>query len=271
MELRLRLTRRRVVLAAVLLGLVSAGVAYATIPDASGVYTACRLNATGTIRLIDPSLPATSPLGHCVSLETPFTFSQKGPKGDPGAAGPAGAKGDPGEKGDRGLQGIQGIQGPKGDKGDKGDPGGSLVGSECSTAGGATGTVRMTVVPSGAISFTCVGLHGGDCIAPVHSNGLGQTYALGCLDEPGVPGDGSTYTRAMAFAAARAWDPSSPFPIAEGTCFDGRNTANIVGQQKESGEIAVWAWSGSTAGHVRLSDPTTQDGICPTATDPTWN
>ena len=36
--------------------LVAAGVAYATIPDANGVYTACRLKATGTIRLIDPSL-----------------------------------------------------------------------------------------------------------------------------------------------------------------------------------------------------------------------
>src|SRR5207248_5644801 len=35
---------------------VAGGIAYAAIPDSAGVYTACKLNATGTIRLIDPSL-----------------------------------------------------------------------------------------------------------------------------------------------------------------------------------------------------------------------
>ncbi|MFY9577862.1 MAG: hypothetical protein WAQ33_00920 [Gaiellaceae bacterium] len=39
---------------------LAGGVAYATIPDGNGLYTACKLNATGTIRLIDPSVGSSS-------------------------------------------------------------------------------------------------------------------------------------------------------------------------------------------------------------------
>lgn len=93
------------------------------------------LKNVGTLRLIDPSLPASSLLQHCTSLETELTFSQKGVKGDPGTQGPQGlqglqrlpgtpgAKGDKGDKGDPGADGAPGAQGPQGLKGDKGDPG----------------------------------------------------------------------------------------------------------------------------------------------------
>jgi hypothetical protein len=98
MELRLRVTRRRVALVAVLVGLVTAGVAYATIPDGNGVFTACKLNATGTIRLIDPSL--SGPLGRCsTSLETQIGWNQRGQQGLPGPQGAKGEKGDPGKDG----------------------------------------------------------------------------------------------------------------------------------------------------------------------------
>jgi hypothetical protein len=99
MELRVRLTRQRVALAAILVGLVTGGVAYATIPDGNGVFTACKLNATGTIRLIDPSGPSSSLLSRCTSLETQFTFNQKGLNGTQGPPGPQGPKGDPGATG----------------------------------------------------------------------------------------------------------------------------------------------------------------------------
>jgi Gp5 C-terminal repeat (3 copies) len=78
--------RRLVLVAVVVIVLAAGGVAYATIPDANGVYTACRLNATGTIRLIDPSGPSTSLLSHCTSLETQITWNQKGQQGPPGAS-----------------------------------------------------------------------------------------------------------------------------------------------------------------------------------------
>ena len=101
----------------------TAGVAFATIPDSGGVYSACMLKTTGTIRLIDPSLPSSNLRSRCTSLETPISWSQQGPKGDPGAAGPPGAKGDKGDQGfegDRGLQGEQGLQGERGLQGEQG-------------------------------------------------------------------------------------------------------------------------------------------------------
>ncbi|MEA2509077.1 MAG: hypothetical protein QOG21_1159, partial [Actinomycetota bacterium] len=99
-----RVRRRSIGVLVVLVGLiVAAGVAYAAIPDSTGVYTACKLNAAGTIRLIDPSLPSTNVLGHCTSLETLITWNQKGLKGDPGANGANGSPGTPGADGKNGV------------------------------------------------------------------------------------------------------------------------------------------------------------------------
>jgi len=95
-----RLWRRRsgkLVAVTVAVFALAGGVAYATIPDGSGVYTACTLNHVGTIRLIDPSLPAANLLSHCTALETKITWNQQGqpgpqgPKGNPGPQGPPGA------------------------------------------------------------------------------------------------------------------------------------------------------------------------------------
>jgi hypothetical protein len=95
-----RLWRRRsgkVVVATVALFALAGGVAYATIPDGSGVYSACTLNHVGTLRLIDPSLPAANLLSHCTAFETKITWNQQGqpgpqgPKGNPGPQGPPGA------------------------------------------------------------------------------------------------------------------------------------------------------------------------------------
>src|SRR3954463_13816440 len=101
--MRFRLTRTRVVLLVSLVAVLAAGVAYSAIPDGNGVYTACKLNATGTIRLIDPSLPSTNVLSHCnASLETQISWNQKG---QPGAAGATGPQGPPGSAGAAGKDG----------------------------------------------------------------------------------------------------------------------------------------------------------------------
>ena len=89
---------RVVVLAAAALAVAGAA-AYATIPDSSGMYTACMLNKVGTIRLIDPSLPDSNPMSHCTSLETKITFNKQGPQGLPGAPGQNGAPGADGKDG----------------------------------------------------------------------------------------------------------------------------------------------------------------------------
>jgi hypothetical protein len=127
-ELRVRITRRRAVFGAVLVALASGAVAYAAIPDSNGVYTACKLNATGTIRLIDPAIGGGSLLGRCSSLETRITWNEKGDQGVPGP------KGD------------QGIPGAKGDPGDPAVlPAGTLTGFEIvnatTTSSGTTGAI----------------------------------------------------------------------------------------------------------------------------------
>ena len=90
---------------------------------ADAVYTACKLKATGTIRLIDPSGPSSSLLSRCTIYETQITWNQKGQpglagvngtNGVDGAAGSNGANGAPGAKGDKGDPGNAGTQGPPG-------------------------------------------------------------------------------------------------------------------------------------------------------------
>src|SRR5580765_1033744 len=115
MEVRFRLTRKRVAALGVGAGLVSAGVAYATIPDGNKVFTACMLNKVGTVRLIDPSLPASNLMSHCLSsLETQVSWNQRGQAGPTGPTGPQGQAGPTGPSGPQGLAGPTGPTGPQG-------------------------------------------------------------------------------------------------------------------------------------------------------------
>ncbi len=92
----MRLSKYWIAASVAAIAVIAAGVTYAAIPDNNGVIHACMLKATGTIRLIDPSLSSKDLRGHCTTLETQVSWSQQGPKGDPGLQGAPGAKGDPG-------------------------------------------------------------------------------------------------------------------------------------------------------------------------------
>jgi Collagen triple helix repeat (20 copies) len=97
------------------------GVAYATIPGSGQQYTGCMLKNVGTVRLIDPSLPAGNLMSHCTALETQISWNQtgqQGPAGPQGTPGAVGATGDAGPAGPQGATGPAGAQGPKGDTGD---------------------------------------------------------------------------------------------------------------------------------------------------------
>jgi len=87
MEIHLQVGRRHLVVLAVLAAAVLGGVAYAAIPDAGGVFTACQLNANGSLRLIDPSL-SSGPLSRCWPNETQVQWNQQG---QPGANGKDGS------------------------------------------------------------------------------------------------------------------------------------------------------------------------------------
>ncbi len=82
---------------------VAGGIAYATIPDSSGVIHACyhvngqgSVDGSGTLRVIDPS--STNKDGSaCKHDEKALDFNQKGPQGD---------------QGQQGIQGLPGATGP---------------------------------------------------------------------------------------------------------------------------------------------------------------
>ena len=168
---------------------VAAGgtIVHAGIPDSSNVYHACVLNGVGTIRLIDPSLPATSVLSHCISgKETAIPWNQQGPPGQPGVAGVDGKNGTNGVDGtsvasstlavgdahcpNGGAQFVSvsgttyacnGANGLSGKDGQDGAPGTSLSsisqlnGLSCAIGGGQ-GTVTVDVAPDGTITARCV-------------------------------------------------------------------------------------------------------------------
>ena len=128
---------------------VAGGIAYATIPAGNHVFTACFQRATGTMRLIDPSLPGHDLRSHCTVFEQEISWNQQGVQGQTGptgATGPTGPQGvagrrgtpgrparpaararrgrpaTPGRPGD-GPQGPTGAQGPQGPTGDTGPMG----------------------------------------------------------------------------------------------------------------------------------------------------
>ena len=77
MEFKFRLTRKRTAAAVVAAALTAVGIGYAAIPS-NGTYTACKLRATGTIRLIDKSLPSSSLLSKCTAFEDEISWEQGG-------------------------------------------------------------------------------------------------------------------------------------------------------------------------------------------------
>jgi hypothetical protein len=73
---------RRIAVAAVVVFLAVAGIAYAAIPDdGTGTYHACMLKGVGTIRVIDPARQRCSS-----TLESEITFNEKGARGEAGVS-----------------------------------------------------------------------------------------------------------------------------------------------------------------------------------------
>lgn len=81
---------RSVLICSVVVGVVVAGTAYATIPDANGVIHGCFSSKDGTLRVIDSGNQA------CTSKETALSWSQQGPAGPPGPSGSPGPRGPAG-------------------------------------------------------------------------------------------------------------------------------------------------------------------------------
>jgi hypothetical protein len=94
-HLKLRLTRRRVVVLVAAVTLIAAGgAAYATIPDSGGVIHGCYSTKDGTLRVIDTDAGQT-----CGGKEASLDWNQTGPEGPPGPQGGPGPQGPPGPEG----------------------------------------------------------------------------------------------------------------------------------------------------------------------------
>jgi hypothetical protein len=165
---QITIRRRGIILLAVTLALATAGgVAYATIPDSNNVYTACMLKSTGTIRLIDGSLPAATLMSHCTSLETSISWNQKGPQGIQGLKGDKGDPGKDGVNGTNGVDGKDGAPGTPGADGKDGAPGadgkdGINVTSTSEPAGASCAFGGSAFTAANGITYACNGARGAD-------------------------------------------------------------------------------------------------------------
>jgi Collagen triple helix repeat (20 copies) len=213
---------------------MTAGVAYATIPDGNGVYTACMLKSVGTIRLIDPSLSSTSLLSHCSSFETQITWNQQG---QPGAQGPQGLKGDTGPQGPAGPQGLQGgpgLQGPKGDPGSPGatgPPGPSTPVDAWFAANDApassVGQVSLTV-PAGSYLVNANAQANGDAVGVTNVNcDLSTTTQTSGLDSKSARLTGGDIAVIQTEGAVTS--TGSGGGTLQETCFVGGGSAGTVG------------------------------------------
>jgi lamin tail-like protein/collagen triple helix repeat protein len=174
----MRLRRRRVLLVALPLLALVAGVALAAQPSArrpsNAVINACVKKGSGQVRVVRPG-------AGCRKNESRLSWNAQGPAGPrgpagatgaagatgpAGAAGPAGPAGPAGAKGDPGARGATGPAGPKGDAGPQGPPGPGLTSLETLNGiachlGGTAGTASLTYDAGGVATFTCVTGGGG--------------------------------------------------------------------------------------------------------------
>ena len=99
----------------------------------------------------------------------------------------------------------------------------------------------------------------------LHSNGLGQTYvdAGVLLGQPGIPG---TYNAAMAQSARTAW-PVQGADFAATVQTPSGPTMVLI--RKTATTAAVWAYTGTLAGRVRLNTTNSTPQI-PSANDSVW-
>jgi hypothetical protein len=116
MEVRFRVTRRRIGAVVGALALVATGVALGVtsnpFTDAQGVYHGC-VASDGLLRVLAPGQS-------CKKSETAIDWNQVGQQGLQGIEGP---KGDKGDTGAQGIPGTQGVKGDTGATGAKGEPG----------------------------------------------------------------------------------------------------------------------------------------------------
>ncbi len=99
-----KLVRPALVALVIVGALVVGGIAYATIPDGTGVIHGCYLKGLGTLRVIDTGKAQT-----CSGFETPLNWNQTGQQGPQGPQGPQGQQGPAGPPGPSDVWSVDGY------------------------------------------------------------------------------------------------------------------------------------------------------------------
>jgi len=178
---------------------VAAGIAYAQIPDSSGVIHACYQSNTGSLRVIGTN--PTVGNNRCNANEKALSWNQTGPKGATGANGVDGAKGATGANGVTGVTGATGANGLNGAKGATGANG--VTGATGATgANGVNGVngAKGATGPSGVSGIHTVTGSSVDITA----DGAGTSTATCASGESALGGGYNTLT------IASSGDPFDP-------------------------------------------------------------
>ncbi|HEX3456138.1 MAG TPA: hypothetical protein VHS03_16065 [Gaiellaceae bacterium] len=191
-----RRTSALVAAAAVVAALAATGIAYATIPDSSGVIHGCysKTSSTslppGSLRVVDTGLGQT-----CGQNEVTLNWNQQGVKGATGAQGPQGPAGPQGLGGQQGQKGATGPSGPSGTSHGYGHPTGGIA----LDAVGYNQVASISSLPSGRYIVWVagsIGDNGGDSHASCELVTGGSSFA-----ETGTfPTHGSSYSAPFSLA-----------------------------------------------------------------------
>jgi hypothetical protein len=153
--------------------------------QAEDTFTACKLNVTGTIRLISPGVAGL--LGRCTNLETQISWSKTGavgPTGPQGVIGVTGATGPAGSAGPQGVRGETGPQGPQGLQGPQGSPGASPDQLADSYEGGYA--LEIDGVVAGPVELVDGCTPFSDVVTERPTNGAKKKHIAGLSAEPCV-------------------------------------------------------------------------------------
>jgi hypothetical protein len=229
---------RRTAIAAAL-ALVVAGIAYAAIPDPSGLIHGCYATKNGALRVIAP--PA-----KCASTELALDWNQQGMQG------PAGPKGDTGGPGPAGQAGPTGAQGPPGvvaSGGSYGNAPSPLDTTQWADFRFLTTPVRVTLSSGDKVAATASAVFGTTKLLGATDLHLGICYRnpaatgylrLGQQQEFFAPGPpGKAYYGLVA-------DQYKPLPVSISMIFPAGTGDTDVGLCYQTTDGGSWDFNGST-------------------------
>ena len=198
--------------------LAAAGVAYATIPDSSGLIHACYKKSDSALRVIDSSTDSCNKNETALSWTAQGTPGPIGPQGPAGPAGPAGPQGPQGPAGPAGAKGDTGSQGPPGPAGATGATGATGPKGDTGAAGpaGPQGPAGPAGTGANPLWASAVMFAGGSCCFSRDGTATSVTFA-------GSPGDYRvTFATDVSHCAANVTTNrgvNGGFPIASQAAF----------------------------------------------------